>query len=579
MDIIKNRLKTLELSDYILKVLTAIVFLTMCQIIFIKEKFFTIEYMGKMNPLFNFLIILVTFLFLFFLSNKFSDSIIFGTTSVVVACVSAYEAQNFTYTIGISLVLTGIIFYLYNNVKNIRINKCVSIFIIAILGILMALFIGLLTMFNYLRHVTPNYDMGIFSQMFYYMKETFAPLTTCERDGLLSHFAVHFSPIMYLILPFYFIFPSPITLLIAQGIIVALGIFPLVKLCKFFKLSPTITVFFTLIYSLFPTLIGANFYYFHENCFLPPLLLWLFYYAEKGNFKVSILFAFLVMFVKEDAPVYVAFFAIYLILSKKRIKLGIVLLISAIIYFLTVTTLMGAYGEGIMSNRYQNFVFGGENSLTTVIINIFTNPLIVFYESLTLSKFEFLLYMLMPLGFVPLMMKKPSGIILAFPMLLINLMSDYGYQHDISFQYSYASSVFLIYLGVINYSSFENKKILKKFMLSATATSMIFFAGTHAKKVNNFISYNDEKTANTEIFDALSLIPQDSSVKSTTFFVTPLSNRKEIYEINFTDRETDYIVLDLRYPITKLTPADFQNDDYEEVYFKENLIAIYKNKD
>ncbi len=50
---------------------------------------------------------------------------------------------------------------------------------------------------------TPTYDFGIFSQMFYYMKETGMPLTTVERDGLLSHFNVHMSPIYYLLLPFY----------------------------------------------------------------------------------------------------------------------------------------------------------------------------------------------------------------------------------------------------------------------------------------------------------------------------------------------------------------------------------------
>lgn len=578
MEKIKNRLKSLELSDYIIKFLTAITFLATCQIIKIKDDFFTSQYMHMINPLFNLLIILVICLILFFTSNKLTDSLILCSTSVIIACVSAYEASDIVYTIGISLVVAGLIFYLYNNIKNIELNRTIALCIIIVSAVFMALFIGLLTMFNYLCHVTPNYDMGIFSQMFYYMKETFAPFTTCERDGLLSHFAVHFSPILYLLLPIYFIFPSPITLLIAQGVLVALGIIPLVKLCKLFKLSPTITAFFAVIYSLYPTLIGANFYYFHENCFLPPLLLWLFYYGEKGKFRVSILFAFLVMLVKEDAPIYVAFFAIYLILSRKRIKMGIVLLISSIIYFLIITTLMGAYGEGIMSYRYQNFIFDGENSLIAVIINIFKNPLIVFYESLTLSKLEFLFYMLMPLGFIPLMIKKPSGIILIFPMLLINLMSDYSYQHNISFQYTYASSVFLIYLAIINYSSFENTKKIKKTLLSATAISMIFFSGTHAKKVNVLISYVVEKSNSKEIFHALSLIPQESSVKSTTFFVAPLSNRNEIYEIDYTDRETDYIVLDLRYPIEKLKYTDFQNNNYEEIYFKENLIAIYKKK-
>lgn len=48
---------------------------------------------------------------------------------------------------------------------------------------------------------TPTYDFGIFSQMFFYLKESGLPMTTVERDGPLSHFAVHVSPIYYLMLP------------------------------------------------------------------------------------------------------------------------------------------------------------------------------------------------------------------------------------------------------------------------------------------------------------------------------------------------------------------------------------------
>lgn len=42
-------------------------------------------------------------------------------------------------------------------------------------------------------------------------------MTTCERDRVLSHFAVHVSPIYYLFLPFYALFPSPVTLEVLQA--------------------------------------------------------------------------------------------------------------------------------------------------------------------------------------------------------------------------------------------------------------------------------------------------------------------------------------------------------------------------
>lgn len=57
------------------------------------------------------------------------------------------------------------------------------------------LFTGFLTIVRYRANYASTYDFGIFSQMYYYMDQTLAPMTTCERDGLLSHFAVHLSPI------------------------------------------------------------------------------------------------------------------------------------------------------------------------------------------------------------------------------------------------------------------------------------------------------------------------------------------------------------------------------------------------
>ena len=76
---------------------------------------------------------------------------------------------------------------------------------------------------RYKTFSTPNYDFGLFCNMFHNMKETGLPLVTSERDRLLSHFAVHISPIYYLLLPFYWIFPSPLTLQIGQAVALMLG--------------------------------------------------------------------------------------------------------------------------------------------------------------------------------------------------------------------------------------------------------------------------------------------------------------------------------------------------------------------
>ena len=61
-----------------------------------------------------------------------------------------------------------------------------------------------------------TFDIGLFSQMFHRMSTDLTAITTLERDRVLSHFAVHISPIFYLMLPFYKLFPHVETLEVLQ---------------------------------------------------------------------------------------------------------------------------------------------------------------------------------------------------------------------------------------------------------------------------------------------------------------------------------------------------------------------------
>ena len=195
-------------------------------------------------------------------------------------------------------------------------------FILAIVfGAAQAMFIALYTCARYNNYASPNYDFGIFCNMFSSMVRDFTQTVSCERDAIIQHFAVHFSPIYYLMLPFYFVFRSPLTLQILQAVIVGSGVIPLYLITRRRKLSPALGAALCFAYALYPALIGGCSYDMHENCFLAPLLLWLFYCAECDGTKrriLTALFAVLTLAVKEDAAVYVAFFGIYKLISDGR---------------------------------------------------------------------------------------------------------------------------------------------------------------------------------------------------------------------------------------------------------------------
>ena len=140
-----------------------------------------------------------------------------GATVCVISWLTAYEAGNTKYMFAFAVALAYSLILIYCINRNRLLwkmwnpsDRTVWIFAI-VCGIICGFVIGAITCYRYKVFATPNFDFGIFVNMFYNMKESGLPITTCERDVFLSHFVVHLSPIYYLILPFYMIFSTPLT--------------------------------------------------------------------------------------------------------------------------------------------------------------------------------------------------------------------------------------------------------------------------------------------------------------------------------------------------------------------------------
>ena len=132
----------------------------------------------------------------------------------------------------------------------IHLTKKETWIIVAVIGVLFFAFIGVVTVYRYLTYSNSTFDFGIFAQMYEYMKQKGTISTTVERNKLLSHFAVHFSPIFYIALPIYFIFDNAITVQLIQAFMVAIPVIPILLLCKHHKLSNQMAIAVSLIYVL-----------------------------------------------------------------------------------------------------------------------------------------------------------------------------------------------------------------------------------------------------------------------------------------------------------------------------------------
>lgn len=429
-------------------------------------------------------------------------------------------------------------------------------FVIITAVVVFAAVCGAAGVLRYVSLYSPNYDFGIFCQMFYNMRESFSPVTTSERDKLLSHFAVHISPIYYLLLPFYFVFPSPVTLQIGQTAVLASAAVPAYLLCRHFKLSDAKAACITAVTLLQPVVMSGTLYDIHENCFLFPLLLWVFWAFERNKYVLLTVFSLLTLCVKEDAAVYLVFFAIYAILGRKRYATGVVMLIVSGAWFAAATHLLDKYGDGVMTGRYENYMVG-EGTLFDVVKNVLADPAYVFTQMFRDengaygAKLQFLLQLTVPLAFLPFTAKKVSRLLLLLPAVLLNFMTLYPYQYNISFQYAFGSAAFLTYLAVMNLADMK-PNMQKIFSCAALVCSVVLFLNLNATQTRRYIQqYNANSKSFSVMREALSEVPEDKSVCASTFLMPHLSKRSVLYEVYYhtpkNGEKLDYIILDARF--------------------------------
>lgn len=462
-------------------------------------------------------------------------------------------------------------------------EKGLTVTSVTLCGIIAALLIAVVGVYRYLCYWSPCFDFGIFTQMFESMRTTLQPITTCERYESLSHFAVHISPIYYLILPFYALFPVPETLAVAQGVILGSSVIPLALLCKKKGLSNLQTVLLALCLAFYPALHGGTYYDIHENCFLTPLLLWFFYFMEKDSKRAPyigmLLFALLTFAVKEDAAVYIAFIALYLILSKRRPKFGALLLVLSVAYLLLAVAILNQYGDGAMSWRYENYLQEGQDSLVWVVINAFRNPAYTFSQCFDAEKVEYLLGMLVPLGggIAIFATKRPSRLILLGPMVLIALMSNYYYQHSLYFQYNFGIIAFLFYLAVVNLA--ECRGLMKRFLALFLAVSSIMGFTCLCSPRLGVVDVYESGQATFEVYDeVLEMVDRDRSVAATTFLVPHLYDCKELYEVT-RESDAEQIVLMTAYEDGQRLKSHFIGRGYTIAYEHEGLIVILEKSE
>jgi uncharacterized membrane protein len=459
--------------------------------------------------------------------------------------------------------------------------------------ILYGLLFSVLTIFRFYAFRTRAWDLGIFTQSLW---------TTAYAGKFLYHtcelfinpsgvfFGVHFSPILFFVLPFYWAVPRPETLLVLQSFVIGSAAIPIYKLAKEYAGGRIVGLVFAVAYLVYPATQYVNMYDFHVQAFLPLFFTFAIYYATKEDWSKYFVFILFSLMCEEHVAFIVFFVGVYIawkyriqvisiIKSRERPKTGLIIafatmIIGVVWYWFTLwqrdtffPTNPAAMEEFLGSG---NFGILGAKSPLEVPIAAILHPLRAI-QSLTYDGQLKLLYLLLlfgPLAFYSI--KASSVLIPTISWFGLSFFSQASAHHVLGHQYEayvasfiFAAAIFGLRKNFLKKTMLKNignslkKIVLLSLMFSLVASplspvinvlfpsSIYFQIGEHERMLSETI---DKVPSNASILTQDNLFPQVSH--RTNSYVVPAiflnSNIRDIVIefINRTLDTVDYVLLD-----------------------------------
>jgi len=395
----------------------------------------------------------------------------------------------------------------------------------------------------------PTWDFGLFDQVVWNLSKLHNTPTSLLG---IHFFGDHFSPILYLIAPIYWIYNSPISLILFEILIVCLGALPVYWLAK--KRFKTIFLPITLCLA-YIFYIGNQYainFSFHPTTLFATLFLFAFYFFEEKKYFWHFIFIILALMCREDTAIYIAAYGIFLLVRKRSIG-TIHALVGAIWYVASTKYIMPHFASWV-DLRYASFALFGKTP-PEILRNIIIHPvsaLSLFFN----SPEKVLSFLSIFIGFGFLAILAPTFWIIILPMIGIRFWSSGLFWHS-EFHYGAPISAILV-LGTIFAISYLKKNIkfpleffISVFLLvNLCLMTYLLQLPVHNIVHKSFYSLIDEFNS---VDKAIKLIPNQDSVSAQDPFVSHLSHRRDVFL--FPNKEAKFILLDVlssTYPVTKL---------------------------
>ncbi|HEY2310925.1 MAG TPA: DUF2079 domain-containing protein [Gaiellaceae bacterium] len=340
---------------------------------------------------------------------------------------------------------------------------------------------------------------------------------------------VHVDPFLALLAPVWWIWPSPLMILVVQALAVASGALPVYWLARKRLGDERAAAGFAAAYLVYPaTQFNALTYSGpHAVSFAVPLVLFAIWFLDNDRLVPFALTALLAATTKEEIPLAVGCLGIWYAISHGRRLVGAAIfalgLAGTLVDFLVVIPHFSG-GASPFQGRYAA-VGGTPGGIGRTLL---THPGALIAEATGSGKLHFLLLLLLPVAGLCLL--EPLLLLGAVPDLAIDLLSSRPQQTTLGYQYSAGIVPFVIAAAVFGAARIKGRvspSRLAVYVVVLTAA----FAGTHTPLTTAYHALPAARGSNPlreAKAHALSLVPAGVPVAATNQLGGYLSARRYI---------------------------------------------------
>jgi uncharacterized membrane protein len=393
-------------------------------------------------------------------------------------------------------------------------------------------------------HFHTGFDLAIFDQAVWHYSNFDAPASSIK--GIPNLLGDHFSPIIALLSPLYWVWSDPRALLAAQGALIAASIVPVFLFARR-RLPRWPALAIAVSYALFWGIQTGATFEFHEVAFAPLTIGLAILWADERRWLGFAACMAALLLTKEDLSLLVFFFGVYL-LSLRHVRAGAATCAAGLGWYLLATKVFIPHyapaGGGFTYWSYTRFGDGLFDSLGTVITKPWLVPQVAFE---TQGKSDTIVYLFAAFLFLSLGSRLA---ILTIPLLAERFLSDNPTFWTTQFHYSLAIAPVLAMAaaaGLANLSAVARIVRRAPWLTNAAAVALIpagLWVGhlAHAFPLVNLVKpgFYEAPAYSGPVRRALDRIPPKAGVAAQDSLLPHLTHRDSVAEIAPTTPPTPY---------------------------------------